>query len=140
VIAFRGSALSLGVFVPWLFGIGGLLAFLHFARVKLNFLNFVAIPITIGLGAEYAHNIMQRYRIEGPDHVRHVVLQTGGAVTLCSLTTTIGYLALLMSINRGIRSFGLSAAIGELTCLTAAVLWLPATLVVLHRRRRARSA
>jgi predicted RND superfamily exporter protein len=136
LVAFRGSWLSLGVFVPWLFGISGLLAFLSLASIKLNFLNFVVIPITIGIGAEYAHNIMQRYRIEGPDRVRYVVRQTGGAVTLCSLTTTIGYMALLISINRGIRSFGLSAAIGELTCLVAAVLWLPAALVVLARRKK----
>ena len=108
--------------------------------IRLNFLNFVAIPITIGIGAEYAHNIVQRYRSEGPDKLEHVIVSTGGAVTLCSLTTTIGYLALLMSINRGIRSFGLSAAVGEITCLCAAVLWLPALFVWRAQNRARRSA
>ncbi|MFZ5897153.1 MAG: efflux RND transporter permease subunit [Myxococcota bacterium] len=129
LLAFRGDKLAFGVFFPWLLGITTLIGFILLKDIRLNFLNFVAIPITIGIGAEYAHNMVQRYRAEGPDKLEHVIVSTGGAVTLCSLTTTIGYLALLMSINRGIRSFGLSAAVGEITCLCAAVLWLPALLV-----------
>lgn len=135
LIAFRGSRLALGVFVPWLLGIATLIAFLYLRDIRLNFLNFVAIPITIGIGAEYAHNMMQRYRFEGPGKLRRVVLATGGALTLCSLTTSIGYFALLFSINKGIHSFGLAAAVGELTCLAATVLWLPAMLAWFEKRR-----
>jgi predicted RND superfamily exporter protein len=138
LIAFRGSPLALGVFVPWLLGIATLIAFLYLQDIRLNFLNFVAIPITIGIGAEYAHNMMQRYRFEGPGKLRQVVLATGGALTLCSLTTSLGYFALLFSINKGIHSFGLSAAIGELTCLAATVLWLPALLAYMEARRARR--
>ena len=136
LLAFRGSRLALGVFVPWLVGIASLVAFLYLKQIHLNFLNFVAIPITIGIGAEYAHNMMQRYRFEGPGKLRHVVRATGGALMLCSLTTSIGYFALLFSINKGIHSFGLSAAVGELTCIAATVLWLPALLATLERRGR----
>ncbi len=135
LIAFRGRRLALGVFVPWLVGIASLVAFLYLKDIKLNFLNFVALPITIGIGAEYAHNMMQRYRFEGAGKLRHVVLATGGALTLCSLTTSIGYFALMFSINKGIHSFGLTAAVGELTCIAATVLWLPALLATLQRRR-----
>ena len=135
LLAFRGNRLAFGVFVPWLVGIASLVAFMFLKGIHLNFLNFVAIPITIGIGAEYAHNMVQRYRFEGPGKLRHVVRATGGALTLCSLTTSIGYFALMFSINRGIHSFGLSAAIGELTCIAATVLWLPALLAVLEQRR-----
>ncbi len=140
LFAFRGRPMAIGVFLPWLLGISSLTAFLCLRDIRLNFLNFVAIPITIGIGAEYAHNMMQRYRFEGAAKLKHVITETGGAVTLCSMTTTIGYVALLMSINRGIRSFGLSAAVGEVTCLCAAVLWLPSLLVWLARRSSAPSA
>lgn len=135
--AFRFHRHAWGVFLPWLLGVAGLLAYLFFAGTKLNFLNFVTLPITIGIGAEYAHNLMQRYRIEGPSRIYHVAVETGGAVILCSLTTTIGYLALTLSINQGIRSFGLSAAVGEITCVLAAVLVLPATLFWMESRKRA---
>lgn len=140
LVAFRGNKLALGVFVPWLIGIASLIAFMHLKQIHLNFLNFVAIPITIGIGAEYAHNVMQRYRFEGPGKLRHVVRATGGALLLCSLTTSIGYFALLFSINKGIHSFGLSAAVGELTCIAATVLWLPALLATLERRKAAKLA
>jgi len=135
LVAFRFNRRALGVFIPWLLGIGGLFAYLYFSETKLNFLNFVAIPITIGIGAEYAHNMMQRYRREGMENIYRVTVETGGAVTLCSLTTTIGYLALTLSINQGIKSFGTSAAIGEIACVLAAVLVLPAGLFWLARCR-----
>lgn len=136
LVAFRGNRHAWGVFIPWLFGLTGLVAFLELHGTKLNFLNFVALPITTGIGAEYAHNLMQRYRAEGPERLEHVVRETGGAVILCSLTTTIGYLALLLSINKGIVGFGLAAAVGEVTCVVAAVLVLPAFLAWRAQRRR----
>jgi predicted RND superfamily exporter protein len=49
-------------------------------------------------------------------------------VALCSYTTIVGYASLLFSQNRGIHTFGLSAMIGELTCLSAAILLAPALL------------
>ena len=33
--------------------------------MKLNFLNFVALPISIGAGADYAVNMMERVRLAG---------------------------------------------------------------------------
>lgn len=129
LVAFRGHVHSLGVFVPWLLGLAMMVAFLYLDHIKLNFLNFVALPITVGIGAEYAHNLMQRYRVEGRARLGRVIREAGGAVILCSLTTVIGYLALLKSINRGIVGFGLAAAMGEITCIAAAVLVLPAYLV-----------
>jgi len=137
LIAFGLQRAAFGVFLPWLLGVAGLLAFMFLKSIKLNFLNFVTLPITIGIAAEYAHNLMQRYRSEGPDKLYGVVVETGGAVILCSLTTTIGYLALMLSINRGIVSFGLAAAVGEVICVLAAVLFLPAFLFAMQGRKRA---
>jgi predicted RND superfamily exporter protein len=50
----------------------------------------------------------------------------GGPVVLCSLTTTLGYLALLRSHNQAIRSLGAVAVLGEASCLLSAMLLLPA--------------
>ncbi|MBK7583064.1 MAG: MMPL family transporter [Myxococcales bacterium] len=138
LVAFGIQRAAWGVFLPWVLGITGLLAFMYLKKIQLNFLNFVTLPITIGIAAEYAHNLMQRYRIEGPDKLYGVVVETGGAVVLCSLTTTIGYLALMLSINRGIVSFGLAASVGEIICVLAAVLFLPAFLFMLQRGAKRR--
>jgi predicted exporter len=109
------------------------------AGLKINFLDFVALPITIGIGIDYAVNIAARHRAEGPGSSGRIVTAAGPAVALCSYTTVVGYASLLLSENQGIRSFGLAALIGELTCLGAALALAPA-LLDLHRRRRAAKA
>jgi predicted RND superfamily exporter protein len=129
LVAFRVRRASLLVLAALLVGIawlGGLFALLH---VRLNFLNFIALPITFGIGVDYAVNIVQRYFIEGRGGAVRALRETGGAVVLCSLTTTLGYLALVSSINLAVRSLGLAAVMGEVSCLLAAVLVLPAALV-----------
>jgi predicted RND superfamily exporter protein len=129
VVAFRARKAALLVLGSLLVGIGwlgGLFALLH---VRLNFLNFIALPITFGIGVDYAVNVVQRHRIEGTGGVLRTVRETGGAVVLCSLTTTLGYLALVSSVNFAVRSLGVAAVLGEVSCLLAAVLVLPAALV-----------
>ncbi len=140
LIAFKGSPKALGVFVPWLFGVCMLVAYMYLSGVKLNFLNFIVLPITFGIGADYSHNLMQRYVAEKGQNLERVFVETGGALVLCSLTTSIGYVALMFSINKGIASFGVAAAVGELTCLLSSVLILPAFLVLLSKRSAAKAA
>ena len=118
-------------------GLSGTLLMLGISAVaglKVNFLDFVALPITIGIGIEYAVNIVTRARQEGLDHGREVVASTGGAVVLCSYTTTVGYGSLLLSQNLGIRSFGVAAMLGEVTCLVVALFLAPALLSLMARK------
>jgi predicted RND superfamily exporter protein len=61
-----------------------------------------------------------------PDEIEETLSGTGAAVALCSLTTIIGYSSLLASQNPALRSFGLVADLGEVTCLVAALTFLPA--------------
>jgi predicted RND superfamily exporter protein len=127
----RATALVLGALAV---GIAWMGASLAIADMKINFLNFIAFPITVGIGVDYAINVVHRWRIEGPGHVPDIIHETGGAVVLCSLTTTLGYLALLQSVNAAVRSFGAAAVIGEMACLLAVVVVLPAVLIWIERR------
>ncbi len=120
--------------VAWMVGT---LAVLH---LRLNFLNFVALPITFGIGVDYAVNVVRRYAQElddgtSADPVDAAVRETGGAIVVCSLTTIFGYASLLTSANRALNSFGLAAVIGEVCCVLAAVLGVSALLVLIDRRR-----
>jgi predicted RND superfamily exporter protein len=132
----RSAALSaiatLLVGVVWMMGIAGA------AEVKITFLNFIALPITFGIGAEYGLNIAQRYR-DDRDMLR-AVGQTGAAVALCSWTTIVGYGSLLAASNRALRGFGAMAILGEVTCLPAALIALPAFILWRDHRRRAKAA
>jgi hypothetical protein len=142
----RGAAVVLGALVTgvvWMTGAAAL------AGVRVNFLNFIALPLTFGIGVDYAANIYLRHRqatraagAGEPSRtvsiapVVETLRATGGAVALCSLTTTIGYASLLLADSQGLRSFGSLAILGELACVSVALLVLPSWLVLLGRRRR----
>ena len=96
------------------------------AKVHVTFLNFIALPITFGIGAEYAINVVTRYREER--NISRTVITTGAAVALCSWTTIVGYGSLLAASNQALNGFGLMAIIGEVVCLSAAIVALPAVL------------
>ncbi|HET9598360.1 MAG TPA: MMPL family transporter [Anaeromyxobacteraceae bacterium] len=132
VVTFRRGRLVFLVLAALLVGVAWLLALLELFHVKINFINFVALPVTFGIGVDYALNVVQRYG--SGEGVREAVRRAGAAVMLCSFTTMLSYLALLGSINQGIRSMGLVAVLGEACCLVAAVLALPAALAWWERR------
>jgi predicted exporter len=136
LIVLRAGAPSLYVLGSLLVGVLWLVGATTLFHVKINFCNFVAFPITVGIGVDYSVNVMTRYVQDGADDVGGAVRSTGAAVGLCSLTTIIGYSSLLLAKNRGLFLFGLTAVVGELACLTAAVVALPACLLVLRRAGR----
>ncbi len=102
--------------------------------LKVTFLDFVALPITLGLGVDYAINIAHRHHKDDDDDPAVALRTSGAAVLLCSLTTVIGYGSLLVSENLAIRGFGLASLIGEVCCVLTAMIVVPA-LIGLRRAR-----
>lgn len=125
----RGAPLVLASLFVGLLWLGALLGTL---ALKLNFVNFVALSITLGVGADYAANIYARVKSEPEkahgEGLAQIIADTGSAVALCSLTTVIGYSSLLLSRNRALVSFGQIADLGEITCVISALLVLPLLL------------
>ena len=118
-------------------GLGSLLlvAVCALLDIRVTFLDFVALPITLGLGVDYAINVAHRHH-HGEDLDPFESLRTSGAaVFLCSVTTIIGYGSLLVSDNLAIRGFGTASLIGEICCLLTALVVVPA-IVSLRRPRR----
>jgi hypothetical protein len=136
VVLFRGAKLSGFVLAALWSGVLLLAGALGALGLKINFLNFVALPITFGIGVDYAVNVFARYRLDGEGSIQRAVANTGGAVFMCSWTTIVGYTSLLLADNRALSSFGLVAVLGEFACLATAVIALPAFIVLLERRRR----
>ncbi|HWA71638.1 MAG TPA: MMPL family transporter [Polyangiaceae bacterium] len=133
VIGGRSLSAALCVLGSLVFAVTWLLGIAAVSDLRLNFLNFVALPLTFGIGVEYAINVQDRARAEGG--VRAAGRSVAGTVALCSLTTIFGYGALLFADNLALQSFGHYAIIGELTCLVSALLLLPAALTLLQRRK-----
>jgi predicted RND superfamily exporter protein len=119
------ATLLLGV--VWMVGYAGLF------KVRITFLNFIALPITFGVGGEYAINLVARWRKEGS--MIEAVRSVGGAVLLCSWTTIVGYGSLLAAHSQALRGFGAMAILGEISCLLAALVAAPVLAVSWARRR-----
>jgi predicted RND superfamily exporter protein len=134
-LLYRSSRFVLLTISSMVFGVLWMLGATALIGEKLNFLNFIALPITFGIGIDYSVNNLTRYRIEGPGSIQRVLENTGGAVFLCSLTTIIGYSSLLIADNRALVSFGLLANIGEVTTLVAALVLMPALITIIERRK-----
>ena len=106
----------------------GLVAFYD---VKLNFFNFIALPLTFGICVDYGANIYLRYKQEGD--IRLALNNIGHAVFLCSLTTIVSYLTLLIAKNQALVSFAQLALIGEITGMFGAFFALPAIVITLDK-------
>ncbi len=128
MLLLKGASGGLLVVASLVIAVTWLLALSMGLGVRVNFANFIAFPITFGIGVDYAVNVVTRDEQANKADIGSVVRTTGGAVTLCSLTTIIGYSSLLMAENRGLFSFGMLAVMGEICCLSTAVVALPAWL------------
>ena len=98
--------------------------------LKISFLDFIALPITLGLGIDYAINVAHRQSNDVATDPLTTLRTSGSAVFICSLTTIIGYGSLLVSQNLAIRGFGTASLIGEVTCVLSALVLVPALLAL----------
>jgi predicted RND superfamily exporter protein len=118
----RASALVIVTLVLGVILMAGVAALIG---LKINFFNFIVYPITFGIAVDYGANVVTRIRERGGD-VLGSLAEVGPAVALCSWTSIIGYASLLPALNRALRSFGWYGAIGEVTSIVCALVFLPA--------------
>jgi predicted RND superfamily exporter protein len=123
------------IVISLVFGITAMLGLVSFLKIKFNFFNFIALPLTFGIGVDYAINVVLRLVREDVPGMEHALKNTGLAVILCSLTTIIGYSVLIVANNQALASFGWIAIIGEVTCIGAAILLAPALLMLFRKNK-----
>ncbi len=126
MILFPSFSHSRSILIALVLGVLWMLALMGAFDLKVNFLNFIALPITFGIGVDYSVNILSRYRSDGGRSIVKAIEHSGGAVALCSFTTVVGYGSLILAGNQAFVSFGVLAVVGEMTCLIAALIALPA--------------
>ena len=133
IFATRSKTGTIGVLLALVMGVVCLVGGAAITDTKLNFFNFIALPITFGIGCEYPFNVFDRSRLLNGD-ITNAVSRTGAAVALCSYTTTIGYGSMLFSDHQALQSFGRLAMWGEISCVLMALLFLPSFLHVLKKK------
>lgn len=123
------NRMAVGVLLSTILGSAVMVATVALMGMKVNFLDFVALPITIGLGVDYGINIAHRGyhgQNQASNQDRYAALRTSGvAVLIASGTTVIAYGSLLVSANSAVRSFGLASLIGEVCCVVTAMALVP---------------
>ncbi|TGL37002.1 transporter [Leptospira koniambonensis] len=120
--------------IPLLLGLLVTVGVMAIIDLKLNFMNVLVFPVIIGYGIQNGIYIYYRFR-EDHDIVKAMAM-VGPAVIASTLTTLVGWSALLLANQRGLHSIGKVATIGIGACLLIALTLLPAILELAYRSRK----
>ena len=102
---------------------------------SLNVITTALIPILVGMGIDYAVHPLSQYELERRhmgrrEAVRATLRKTSAAVAASAITTAAAFACLLLMDFRGFSQLGLVTSVGVLLCLAAALLVLPALLLL----------
>ncbi|MEM7428799.1 MAG: MMPL family transporter [Pseudomonadota bacterium] len=118
----------------------GLLLTAGFAAVTIGELNLISVAFAVlfvGLGIDFAIHFALRFEEEGaiaghaPEVLEVVAASTGPALLLCTVTTTLAFLAFAPTDFAGMAQLGVISAGGMVIALTLSLTLLPAILAVL---------
>lgn len=124
------SLLPASLAVLTIFGVMGAL------RMDFNVVNFVGLPISVGLGAVYGVHSLHRMQELGDETV--LTSSTGPALLLSGVTDIVGFASLMTAQHRGISSLGLVLSIGIGVSFIASLILLPTLRRVLRQRGQRR--
>ena len=130
---FRSLKLALLGIIPLIAGGLWMLGLLSTFGMMLTVVNVIGIPMIVGIGIDDGVHILHRYRVEGFDKTPHVLLSTGKAVLLTSLTTMAGFGSLMISKYRGFIGLGALLVFGVGACFITTVLFMPSIINIAER-------
>lgn len=84
----------------------------YFAGVSLSLVNFVAIPIIMGIGIDVIIHLLHRISEEGPGRINFALRTTGFASFISASTTILSFASLMFASNRGLHSLGKMVVVG----------------------------
>lgn len=119
-------------------GIAWWVALLAMFDIRLSMVNFVGIPIVMGIGIDVMIHMIHRLKQEGPGRITRVLTTTGWASALGTSTTVVAFAALSLASSQGVRSLGLLVLLGETAVTVAGFVLIPlgfASVWHLQRRR-----
>jgi predicted RND superfamily exporter protein len=102
--------------------------------IHINYANAFVATMIMGVGIDYAIHLVHRLHLNG-GVLDEGVLETGKGVALAAATNVAGFGTLAFGNYPAMRSVGIVALIGSLTCLVTALTLVPALMVKGARRR-----
>jgi len=116
--AFKNKAEALAAFLPALAGLAAVLAVNLLRGRALGLVEAAALPLIIGLGADYGLVAVSEARRKGS-------LGAGRAILVSGLSTLAGVGLLALARHPVLRALGETVSVGLLAAMPAAVLGLP---------------
>ncbi len=123
--------------VPLIMGILWMLGGMALLDIPMNFMNIFVTTMIIGIGVDYGIHMIHRYRecLDKPAESLHDgMVETGKAIVLAALSTTVGFGSLSRSSYPGLSSMGVVAILGAVSTCLVAITVLPAWLSLKKRR------
>jgi predicted RND superfamily exporter protein len=130
LLDFRSVRATLLALVPLVVGIVWMVGVQSAFGLKVNWLNVIAYPAVIGIGVDNGVHVLHRYRMEGPSSLRRLIRNLGRTLSVSTLTTVMGFGALMLSYHPGLKSLGLLTIVGLVSTFLAAVFFLPSLLFI----------
>lgn len=133
LIDFRNLRHTLLAMTPLGLGCVQMCGLIGWLDIPFNPANMIGLPLILGIGVdEGAHLVHEMRRQRGRFKLED---STTIAVILTSVTTMAGFGTLILSRHQGLRSMGQLLTLGVGLCLACTVVFLPAVLVQLTRKR-----
>jgi predicted RND superfamily exporter protein len=129
----RGMFGTLIALMPPVLGTGAMFGILALMGQDLNPANMIVLPLILGIGVDNGVHAYHDFRGQRRGRYR-MASSVISAITLNSMTTMIGFGSMMVADHRGLASLGLVLAIGVGSCLSVAMLPLPALLTLVSRR------
>lgn len=138
LVGFKSSKLTAATLI--VLGIGLLLT-AGFATLSVGQVNIISISFAvlyIGIGVDYAVQLSLRYRefllqnLSQRQALSEAVRRVGPSITLCAMTTSVGFFSFIPTAYTGVSELGIIAGIGMFIALFVTLTVLPALLKVLQ--------
>lgn len=94
-----------------------------YLNMHFNVVNFVGLPISVGLGAVYGVHALHRMRELGDETL--LTCSTGPALLLSGVTDIVGFASLTAAMHRGISSLGFVISVGVAVNFIGSLIFLP---------------
>jgi hypothetical protein len=131
---FRRWRITLFTLMPLVMGLIWMLGAMALFGIRINFVNAVILPMIIGMGIDNSIHLMHRYLEGGGKDPVQALSTTGRAMTMCSITTMLGFGSLVTARYQALSTMGWVTILGMGFCLITSLTLLP-TLLILWKRR-----
>ena len=126
-IDFRSLRLTAIALVQLVCGVILMLGLMKIAGIRLNYVNAFVATMILGVGIDYSIHLVHRFTLSH-GRVESGLLETGKAVVVAALTNIAGFGTLTLASYPALRSFGIVALFGSITCLFTALTLVPAIM------------